>query len=120
MMKKKVFVTDDDPGVQDILKIIFENAGYDITIYSSGVDLMSNDTIIPDIYILDKQLSGMDGLEICKKLKNDDRTKNIPIIIVSATPGLALLAKNAGADDFIEKPFKKIDLLDLVAKYAAA
>lgn len=119
-MKKKLFVTDDDPGIQDILRIIFEGAGYETTIFSNGGDLMASSTNYPDVYILDRQLSGMDGLDICRTLKKAERTKNIPIIIVSATPGLGLLAKKAGADDFMEKPFRKVELLELVAKYAAA
>ncbi len=115
--KKKVYITDDDPGVQDIFKMIFEKAGYDTTVFHSGQDLLANKNAYPDVYILDKQLSGMDGIDICKNLKKNKQTKNIPVILVSATPDLEVLAREAGADDFIEKPFKKNDLLNLVAKY---
>lgn len=116
-MKKKIYITDDDPGVQDIFKIIFENAGYETTVYHNGKELLETKDSYPDIYILDKQLSGMDGLDICRNLKSNSNTRNIPIIIVSATPDLGVLAKAAGADDFIEKPFRKVDLLDMVARH---
>ncbi|MEO6949554.1 MAG: response regulator [Ginsengibacter sp.] len=119
-MKKKLFVTDDDESIQDILRIIFESAGYETTIFSNGGDLMASDSVYPDVYILDKQLSGMDGLDICRILKKSEKTKSIPIIMVSASPDLGILAKKAGADDFIEKPFNRGELLDLVAKYAHA
>ncbi len=71
----------------------------------------------PICFLLDKQLSGHDGLNVCKFLKNQPSTKNIPVIIVSATPGISKLAFEAGADDFIEKPFQIKDLLKLVKKW---
>ncbi len=117
MLKKKVYITDDDPGVQDIFKIIFENAGYETTVYNSGGELLENGNTYPDVYILDNQLSGMDGLDICRNLKNNQKTRDIPIIMVSATPDLESLAIEAGADDFIEKPFMKADLLSMVARH---
>lgn len=119
-IKKKIAIADDDPGVQDIFKIIFEKAGYKTLNYVNGRELMNENDELPDVYILDKQLSGMNGLEICTKLKGGNRTKDIPVIMVSATPGLAELARNAGANDFLEKPFRTKELLDMVAKYTDA
>jgi DNA-binding response OmpR family regulator len=116
-MKKKILVTDDDPGVQDIFKIIFEKAGYDVVVNDNGNAILENNFENPNIFLLDKQLSGIDGLDICKHLKSKEETKNIPVIMVSATPGLAPLAKNAGADDYLEKPFHLKDLLAMVEKY---
>ena len=116
-MKKKILVTDDDPGVQDIFKIIFEKAGYDVTINDNGNAILENNFDNPNLFLLDKQLSGVDGLDICKYLKSQEGTRDIPVIMVSATPGLAPLAKSAGADDYLEKPFHLKDLLAMVAKY---
>lgn len=116
-MKKKILVTDDDPGVQDIFKIIFEKAGYDVTISDNGHAILENNFDNPNLFLLDKQLSGVDGLDICKFLKSHEETRNIPVIMVSATPGLAPLAKSAGADDYLEKPFHLKDLLEMVKKY---
>jgi len=114
-MKKKVFILDDDPGIQEIFQLIFEKAGYDTTLYSNGGELLKNLSELPDLFILDKQLSGMDGLDICRQLKEDVKSSNIPVIIVSATPGIGELANDAGADDFIEKPFSKDKLLEKAA-----
>jgi len=116
-MKKKILVTDDDPGVQDIFKIIFEKAGYEVVVNDNGNAILENNFEHPNLFLLDKQLSGVDGLDICKHLKSQEFTKDIPVIMVSATPGLAPLAKKAGADDYLEKPFHLKDLLDIVAKY---
>jgi DNA-binding response OmpR family regulator len=67
--------------------------------------------------LLDRQLSGQDGLKVCRFLKSQSQTKDIPVIIVSATPGIGKLAQEAGADDFIEKPFQMKELLNVVAKW---
>ena len=116
-MKKKILVTDDDPGVQDIFKIIFEKAGYDVVVNDNGNAILENNFDSPNLFLLDKQLSGVDGLDICRHLKSKEETKNIPVIMISATPGLAPLARSAGADNFLEKPFHLKDLLAMVAKY---
>lgn len=116
-MKKRILITDDDEGVQDIFKLIFERAGYEVSIYGEAVSILQNNFAHPDLFLLDRQLSGQDGLQVCKFLKNQATTKNIPVIIVSATPGIAKLAEQAGADDFIEKPFQIKDLLKVVEKW---
>lgn len=117
MMKKRIIVTDDDPGLQDIFKIILERAGYEVEIFNSGNQLLDDNYKLPDLFLLDKQLSGYDGIEICTTLKNQSATKHIPIIMISANPGIGKLAVKAGADDFIEKPFDIKYLLNLVSKY---
>ena len=116
-MKKKVLITDDDAGIQDVFKIIFEKAGYATMIFTDGKPLYEDNYEYPDIYVLDRYLSGSDGLEICRYLKSRDITRHIPVIMISATPGIAHLAREAGADDFLEKPFKTRDLLNLISRH---
>jgi DNA-binding response OmpR family regulator len=70
----------------------------------------------PDLIILDVLLSGADGRIICKNLKADKETRDIPIIIVSAHPSASKSIKQAGADDFLEKPFEMETLLNKIAK----
>ena len=84
----------------------------------NGEDLLKNKFTLPDVFLIDKQLSGYDGLDICRHLKNKGRTKNIPVIMISASPNIGSLSKEAGADAFIEKPFEIKDLLRLVNFYA--
>ncbi len=117
MKKKKILITDDDSGVQDIFKLIFERAGYEVAVYGEAVSIFQNKFTTPDLFLLDKQLSGQDGLEVCQFLKSQPVTKDIPVIIVSATPGISKMAMDAGADDFLEKPFQMNDLLKVVAKW---
>ena len=116
-MKKRILVTEDDPGAQDIFKIVFEKAGYDVLVNDDGRALLENNFDNPNLFLLDKQLPGVDGLDICKYLKSREDTKNIPVIMVSASPGIANMAKSAGADDCLEKPFHLKELLATVKKY---
>ena len=116
-MKKRILITDDDEGVQDIFRLIFERAGYDVQVFGEALSILENNYTQPDLFVLDRQLSGQDGLKVCKFLKSQNSTKNIPVIIVSATPGIAKMAREAGADDFIEKPFQIRDLLGVVEKW---
>jgi CheY-like chemotaxis protein len=78
---------------------------------------MRNDFELPDLFIIDKQLSGVDGLELCRFLKMQETTRNIPVIIISASPYISTQAINAGADEFVEKPFKIKELLSIVQKH---
>jgi len=114
---KKIVLADDDPGIQDAAKLILERAGYEVTLLSNGDSLLEDQQHYPDLFILDKQLSGVDGLDICRHLKAQNRTRNIPIIMFSASPQIGKLARMAGADDFLEKPFKMKELREMVNKY---
>ena len=114
---RQIIIADDDPGIRDIFQLILKRAGYGVTIYSNGEVLLNNEFELPDLFLLDKQLSGIDGLEVCRYLKNNEATKNIPVILMSASPYAGKVAGEAGADDFIEKPFKTKALIELMEKY---
>src|SRR5687768_6158261 len=94
-----------DPALQDVFRIILEREGYEVEILSNGQELLKNKINPPDLYILDKQLSGVDGLDICRHLKGQSKTREVPVIMISANPSIGHLAIDAGADDYIEKPF---------------
>ncbi len=113
-MRKKVLVTDDDPGMQDAFRLIFERAGYETIVLSSASTILDGTAPVPDIYIMDKQLSGVDGLDVCRFLKAQPLTAHVPVIMVSATPHAGRLAKVACADGFLEKPFRQRELLEMV------
>lgn len=115
-MKKRILVTDDDESMQEIFRLIFEKAGYYVDIYSEADSIYENTYKTPDIFLLDRQLRENDGLEVCAFLKKQDKTKDIPVIIVSATANIGELSQNAGADDFMEKPFHLNELLKKVAR----
>jgi DNA-binding response OmpR family regulator len=115
-VKNRIVIVDGDPGIQDILKIIFDRAGFETIVFSDGNAVLNTKYEMPDIFLLDMQIAGINGLDICRQLKTQKKTKDIPVIIISATSGIEKLAKSAGANDFIEKPFKRSELLDKAAQ----
>jgi len=117
MEKKHIVITDDDTSIQDASRLILERAGYQITVFSNGGPLRTNAYERPDLFILDMQLQEENGLEICRFLKEQESTKGIPVIMVSASLNVAQQAASAGADGFLEKPFKMAALREIVARH---
>ena len=113
---KKILFADDDPTIQDVVNLILESE-YELEVVSEGEPLLKNDFRIPDLFLLDKQLKGVDGLEVCRFLKSQAKTKDIPVIIISASPNITQLAKEAGADDVIEKPFPIRELREIISRH---
>jgi DNA-binding response OmpR family regulator len=116
-MKKKILVAEDDGDILLILQIILKNAGYDVQTIADGSDIINNKIDRPDLFILDKDLPGVDGLSLCKFLKLNKETAHIPIIMITCFHYLKNKATEVGADDFIEKPFEVQHLLETVEKY---
>ena len=116
-MRKKILITDDDPGIRDVFRIILEKAGYEVQLYTSGLAIMEDRFEHPDIFLLDRQLPGIDGLQICRYLKSKETTRSIPVIIVSASAHLSSVIKDTGADDYLEKPFNIQELLAKISKH---
>jgi DNA-binding response OmpR family regulator len=116
-VKRKIIIIDDDPGVRDIFEIIFEKEGYCIELKSDGHFLTHESYQLPDLFFIDKQLSGGNGLDLCRYLKSQSKTSQIPVIMISAAPDIASLSKEARADDYLEKPFELAHLLELADYY---
>jgi DNA-binding response OmpR family regulator len=115
-MKHKILVADDDPGIRDIFNIILAKAGYDIEIVDDANDIFKNKFRIPDLFLVDRLLSGVDGLDVCRYLKSNEQTSHVPVVMVSASPDIGVLAVKAGADDFVEKPFELSYLLKVIER----
>lgn len=120
MQPKKILVVDDDPDILDALKFALEDAGYAVTTTEKGEyaeNLRDTNGGLPDVIILDVLLSGKDGRLICQKLKSQDDTKHIPVIMISAHLNAKYSVQLVGADDFLAKPFDIDELLEKVARY---
>ena len=115
-MKHKILIADDDPGIRDIFKIVLTKAGYDIEVKEDANEIFENKFNIPDLFLVDKLLSGIDGLDICHYLKSNEQTSHIPVIMVSASPDIGIAAIKAGANDFVEKPFELSFLLKVIER----
>jgi CheY-like chemotaxis protein len=98
-------VIDDDQDILDLIEFILKEKGLDVI--ASVTDKMLKDVVhlTPDLILLDDWLQGIPGHELCIALKGDPTTKNIPVIIISATMGLGGIAEKCFADSYIEKPF---------------
>ena len=108
-MSKNILVVDDEE--KDILSLVEYNlakSGYDITCVTTGEDALKiTRSATPDLIVLDLMLPGKDGLEVCGILKSGERTKTIPVIILTAKGEESDVVKGLeiGADDYITKPF---------------
>jgi DNA-binding response OmpR family regulator len=114
-MKKIIFV-DDDPAIQDVMHLILDD-DYEVISLLGGEKLLDDDFELPDLFLLDRQLTSLDGLQICRHLKNRAATHDIPVIIISAAQNITKLARSAGADGVIEKPFQIRELRQLIAEH---
>lgn len=111
---KRVMIADDDPGILDALQLMLEFAGYEVSTTFNGATLLDMEENLPDLILLDIWMSGTDGRDVCKALKSKALTKGLPIIMISASTDLENSAKDAGADDFLEKPFDMDELFSKI------
>jgi CheY-like chemotaxis protein len=116
-MRKRILVADDDPAIGEMLHEMLSDSGYEVEVQVNGQAVQQMAEPFPDLLILDIRLSGMDGRTICGQLKSQEATHHLPIIILSANKDTRQMAREAGADAFLVKPFEMADLLSLVAKY---
>jgi DNA-binding response OmpR family regulator len=112
---KKIMIADDDPGIVDAIEMLLEFEGYEVTSTVDGSTVLDMKDELPDLLLLDIWMSGEDGRDICKKLKQLESTKNIPIIMISASRDVKDSAIAAGADDFLAKPFEMDELLKKIS-----
>jgi adenylate cyclase len=117
-MPATILVIDDDPVIQKLLSVNFELEGYRVVAAGDGPDgLKRATTDTPALILLDVMMPRMDGVEVVRRLKADDSTKDIPVILLSAKAQSTDISSglDAGADDYITKPFDPLELLDKVA-----
>jgi two-component system phosphate regulon response regulator PhoB len=110
----RVLVVDDDADINEAVREGLRSAGYDVVGALSGNEALDEvDRRLPDLVLLDQMLPDIDGVEVCRRLRESPRTRRVPIMFVSAraeqdsrVKGLAL-----GADDYVVKPFSMRELI---------
>jgi two-component system phosphate regulon response regulator PhoB len=108
MAKEKILVIDDEEDILELIRFNLVREGYKVLCAPSGEGaLRIARSEIPDLMVLDLMLPGIDGLEVTRVLKNDSKTKNIPIVMLTAKGEEAdiVTGLELGADDYITKPF---------------
>ena len=115
-----ILILDDDTDLCTMIKMMLEYKGYAAVEANNEQDarnLMTEKQI--DLIIMDMLLSGTDGTDVCRRLKKDQTLAQVPILMFSAHPNAKDACLDAGADDFIAKPFEMNDLLEKVSRYVA-
>lgn len=110
-------VADDDPAILDALTLLLEDEGYRVL---PAVDIETVPRVtrmMPDLLLLDIWMSGINGGDICKKLKEQQVTAKLPVIMISANRDTEEIARNSGADDFLLKPFDIDELLQKIHRF---
>lgn len=113
MPKELIYAVEDEIHIQQLLKYNLEAIGYKVLTFDSGEALLAEcRTTIPDLFLLDIMLPGIDGLEVCRQLRQNPRTKSIPLIMLTAKGEEfdKVLGLELGADDYITKPFSVREL----------
>jgi len=111
--KEKILVVDDDKFNVTLMRELCENAGYDVVEAHDGSAAMELvDSEKPALLLLDIMMGGKNGFEVCRELRQDEETANLPIIIVTALDDLESKMKGIelGADDYVTKPFRLFEL----------
>jgi CheY-like chemotaxis protein len=115
---KKILVVDDESDVAELLALVLGKSGYEVITAASGMDCLTlAQQKLPDLILLDIMMHRMDGWEALKLLKMDDRTRSIPVVILSARsePRDKIRGLQEGAVDYVTKPFTVSDILRTVA-----
>jgi DNA-binding response OmpR family regulator len=112
---KKILLVDDDVDILEPISLLLEGRGYAVVPLSKGEKTYGKiDEVKPDLILLDILMSGSDGRTICRKLKDNTATHNIPVVMMSAHPSAKKDSEQCGADDFIAKPFEADELVKVV------
>ena len=110
-MGEKVLVVDDELEIRDMLSRFLTELGYEAMVASNGeeaVELAEKEN--PQAILLDIKMPGIDGIETCKRLKANEKTRFIPVIMATALWDTYSAAIEAGAEDFVTKPFNLTEL----------
>ena len=119
-MPKRILVIDDEPMVIKMVTDALTGRGFDVTSAPNGYEgLIAAHNLGPDLILLDVVMPDIDGHEVARRLRKDERTKDIPIIHLSAIGDFdqQLAAMDGGLSDYITKPIKSADLADRVEAF---
>lgn len=114
MAKEKILIVEDDEDIQELVNYNLSREGYQTLVVASGEEALTiTRNMRPDLILLDLMLPGLDGLEVCRRLKNDAGTGHIPVVMLTAKGEESdiVVGLELGADDYMTKPFSPKILL---------
>ena len=117
-MNKQIVIIEDDRDILDLIQYILIDEGYNVTCYDKIESLEEIVVQQPSVILLDNRLADGYGNIFCATLKSNPSTKDIPVVLVSASGDLEQIAKDCNADAFLAKPFDLHDLIKIVKHYS--
>ncbi|HBE83791.1 MAG: response regulator [Blastocatellia bacterium] len=117
---KKILVVDDSPTIRKLITGKLEKSGHEVYCASDGVDAMEQlQALQPDLILLDITMPRMDGYQVCKLIRGNDATKDVPVVMISGKDGFfdKVRGRMAGTSGYITKPFGPETLMKVVEGY---
>ena len=114
--RRDIVIIEDDADLRNLMQSVLSFAGYDIKTYPNGDEVMKGNSFA-SLYVIDMNLGGVSGIDVCKYLKSNQGPNHPRVIIISANPDARRLALEACADGTLDKPFKSKNLLTLVKEF---
>ncbi len=116
-MAVNILLVEDEPGIQELLKFNLAQAGHRVTVAGDAERALTFlKSTLPDVILLDWMLPGMSGIDLCRRLRSDERYRPTPIIMLTARGEERdkVLGLDSGADDYITKPFSPRELVSRI------
>lgn len=113
----KIMIADDEPDIRDLVAFTLRFAGYDVSAFNNGAEVVEAAPLeMPDLILMDVRMPQMTGYEACKALKEDERVAQIPVVFLSAKgqESEIMTGLSLGAVDYLLKPFAPDDLMKRV------
>src|SRR5438874_12125799 len=117
MSRPRVLIIEDERNLSQALEYNFKCEGYDVAVAHDGLEgLRKAQTLLPDVIVLDLMLPSLSGLDICRELRRGERTRNLPILMLTARSEETdqVVGFTTGADDYVTKPFNTKVLLQRI------
>lgn len=115
---KKIILIEDDQDLLNLLQEVLRNEGFEVIPFPDKNSVKRIIINRPDLVLMDNQLTDGLGSGLCREIKANELTKDIPVLLVSGDPDLPALARESGADAYLAKPFNIDDLVRMVRTWA--
>lgn len=118
--KRTILIVDDEEDVLDLLQLVFETSGFVVRRASTGKSAVSSAwEQPPDVVLLDVMMPEMDGWQVLRTLKGDERTRNVPVVMLSARAERRdkMIGLQEGAEGYIAKPFSPAEVVREVQSF---
>ena len=116
-MTKQIMVVDDDAAMLTLISLMLERAGYTVFTADSGIEALETlQYTTPDLILLDIMMPGMDGIELCKRIRTQSKTSRTPVLFLSAQGDMRVIKRGilAGATGYLSKPVTRRALISQI------